>query len=156
MAFKVYRCKRFQKLNPLIVITSGLENNILYSEYFILIRENNNEHYFPLRISKHGISKEFEEIGLDENFMIDQALNSSKGKLYDFLFNKFIESNPNGIFNFDIEFIQQNKTELMASHLNGEFNKSFENILCQTNSKELKNYLNKILILKKFQSTDKF
>lgn len=156
MPFKVYRCRRFQKFYPLIIVTSGKEQNTIFSEFFLLIRENDNEHYFPLKIWKHGLSKEFEGIGLTEDFMIEQALNSCKGELYNFLFNKFTESNPNGIFNFDLELIIFDDTELLASHLQGEFNKAFEKILLQTNSKELREYLIKILKLRKFQSTNEF
>ena len=158
MDFKIYMCKRFLNLYPLVILTSGNQNkSILYSEYFILIRENNETHFFPLRIVKHTSDKDLESLGINEKFMMNQACNSAKDKLDDF-FMKKIESQKETKFLYQgPELMECNEFELMASFLHGEFDKDiFIKINIQTNSRDLGDYINKITQLSVFQKFYKF
>ncbi len=158
MAFKVYRCKRLLNISPLLILTSGTENNSsFYSEHFILIRENDETSFFPQRILKRGSLKDLNSFSINEEFMMEQALNSAIGKLEDFFFTRF-KNQEHKIFRYQRpELIDCKESEIMASFLHGEFNqKQLNEVRIQTNSKELSEYIGKIISLRKFKIFSKF
>jgi len=156
--FTIFAGKEIRGEAPFVVITSGPEPDTartLFSEYFICLCSHVQTHFWSCRFNQRADSAIREMFGINEAFMISQALEKAKFTLARYLDDKYPTNNDLPFDKRDFCLTETDTSTLVGLFLRGYLEKELNMIRQQTLSDSLREFAAQLLKLPRMTSIDK-
>ena len=150
MSFRILTSTPILGELPLTIATAQLadDGDTITAEYFVSIHTDKEEHYFPMQLHHSSSEKTRQTFGINEDFMLKQAIDAAQWKLDSYLNHRY-EETKNHVF-LDKRFGLQeiDKSQLIGFYLRGFFEKQLKAIRDGTVSEALAQTLSEIFRLR--------
>ena len=132
---------------PLVIVSACSANRILYSDYFIFVRDSEKSFYtHSMSFKKMEITA---GIKLDINFMMDYAWESAIAKLNDHLYQKYQKTKEGAYLYYEYKLSKTDLSALVRLYMRNQYNDRLEMMLKNKMCPGLFEFLSTIISLPK-------
>jgi hypothetical protein len=153
---EVYRTNRaYFDEDPLIVITSGLKENLIFGEYFIFLNNQTETGYWK-RLQGYPLENKTPIFELTEEYVRQDITQMALEKLYMHQSERFLRLNNVWYVEkrYELTSGTSDLTEVTRLILRNKYRGILKRIMEASYSKEIKEYLGRALALKSFEEHD--